>query len=396
MEFAEYKPVLLSPGTETDSLAHNIWENYRKYFSIEFPSIQTQNKWVITNQGWVGQIRLESGEALYLSPKTPINNIFGMLELAYKIQPFLNTKLTECDSFPALSERLAHVLAKRVLDRGRKGFHRCYVEYGDYLPCVRGRICLVTQIARPVTAKMYCQYDEFTGDIVDNQIIAWALYLILRSGVCKQRTVVSDVRRAYREILNVSSPVSFNSKDCLCRIYNRLQSDYEPIHALCRFFIGSTGPGLRSGTRKMVPFLIDMDRLFEMYVAEWLKMHQPLGIRVRAHDRMGLGLDNDLVFDIDIVIEDSLSGRVNCVVDTKYKVPNTPSNEDVSQVVAYAVAQSCKHAVLVYPSPLLRPLDLMIGDIHLRTLSFSLSGDLDSAGHNFARQLFRSDLLRPS
>jgi hypothetical protein len=72
------------------------------------------------------------------------------------------------------------------------------------------------------------------------------------------------------------------------------------------------------------------------------------------------------------------------VVDTKYKVPDSPSTADVSQVVAYAEAKGCQEAVLVYPIPLKKPLrDTRIGKIRVRTLAFRLDGDLDTNGLSF-------------
>ena len=75
------------------------------------------------------------------------------------------------------------------------------------------------------------------------------------------------------------------------------------------------------------------------------------------------------------------------VLDTKYKVPPKPSNEDIYQVVAYARARQCCEAILVYPVELPQPLDIRWADIRVRSLTFTLSGDLESAGYKFLRDL---------
>ena len=79
-----------------------------------------------------------------------------------------------------------------------------------------------------------------------------------------------------------------------------------------------------------------------------------------------------------------------CVVDTKYKAPESPSTDDVAQVVAYAEAKGCTEAVLVYPVRLHRPLDASVGDIRVRTLTFPLDGDLDEGGEGLLESLLRS------
>jgi hypothetical protein len=80
-------------------------------------------------------------------------------------------------------------------------------------------------------------------------------------------------------------------------------------------------------------------------------------------------------------------GKALAVIDTKYKVPDSPSTDDVAQVVAYAEAKGCHEAALVYPARLLRPLNTRIGEIRVRTLTFSLDGDLDQNGAAFVREL---------
>ena len=138
----------------------------------------------------------------------------------------------------------------------------------------------------------------------------------------------------------------------------------------------------------MLPFLVDMASLFELFVAKWFQAHPVEGIQTRAQERMLIGENEDLEFRIDLLVTDLANGNVLAVVDTKYKVPDSPSTADVSQVVAYAEAKGCQEAVLVYPISLKRPLDTMIGKIRVRTLAFRLDGDLDANGLSFVRDLF--------
>lgn len=60
-----------------------------------------------------------------------------------------------------------------------------------------------------------------------------------------------------------------------------------------------------------------------------------------------------------------------------------------------AEAKGCREAVLVYPSTLTRSLDAKVGEIRVRTLTFSPSGELDRAGEAFVSTLL-STLAIPS
>jgi len=93
--------------------------------------------------------------------------------------------------------------------------------------------------------------------------------------------------------------------------------------------------------------------------------------------------ENHLNFIIDLVICDLMTGRTLCVLDTKYKCPDTPANSDISQVVTYAEIKGCKGTILVYPSDLNKSLDHHLGSIRVRSLAFKIDGDLEAAGQAF-------------
>ncbi len=94
-----------------------------------------------------------------------------------------------------------------------------------------------------------------------------------------------------------------------------------------------------------------------------------------------------LYFDIDLVLQDVETGVTKYVLDTKYKAPNLPALSDIAQVVAYAEARECQEAILVYPTPLIEPLDIRICRVIIRSLTFSLVGNLEEAGYRFLEDL---------
>lgn len=65
-------------------------------------------------------------------------------------------------------------------------------------------------------------------------------------------------------------------------------------------------------------------------------------------------------------------------------------NDDIKQVIAYAVATHCYEAVLVYPDHLDKDkqLNTRVGNIRVRSLTFSLDGNLENAGQSFVKELF--------
>lgn len=385
----EYQPVHFPAEALPEAVGRTLWQHYGRQVEVQEPSFRTGGQWVLTAQGWAGHIPLTPEFHIMLQPKVALNNLFRMWEVAYRLNFEWLGGLIRCDSLTEFYENLALVLARRVLDRGRQGFYRAYVPQAELLPYVRGRLELRSTWQRPGAVNLPCHFEEHTADIADNQLLAWTLRQISHSSPLTER-VLPTVRLAHRALHGLVTPVSFGPQDCLERPYHRLNEDYRPLHALCRFFLDQSGPSHTLGEQKMLPFLVDLACLYELFVAEWLKANLPPGREIKTQERVELSQTNAFHFEIDLVLYDTQSGQPVCVLDTKYKAADKPANEDIFQVVAYAEAIGCREAVLIYPTPLTQPLNEQIGDIRVRSLTFALAGDLAQAGQAFLQNLGHS------
>lgn len=398
IELVEYVPVFLAQSEIPDAVGEVLWRNYEKQVAVDFPSPKTGNRWRLTARGWVGHIPLTPDFHLALRPKVQLGNLLRMLEYAYDLKSFRFLEgLFDCQSLSDFYERLAEILAGRILNRGRQGFYCAYLPKTEDLPYVRGRINVQQVISKPWDVKVQCDYEEHTADVEENQILAWTVWCIARSGLCTER-VLPKVRRAYHLLQGLVTLQPKSPQVCVGRQYNRLNEDYRLLHALCRFFLEQIGPSYEMGERSMLPFLVDMARLYERFVAEWLKAHRetillPQGLDIKSQERLYVCVAKDIYFDIDLVLKDVATGVAKYVLDTKYKVPTAPASSDIAQVVAYAEAKGCKEAILVYPMPLIEPLDIRVGRIRIRSLTFSLAGDLEQAGYRFLEDVLYTDIL---
>jgi 5-methylcytosine-specific restriction enzyme subunit McrC len=390
IELTEYVSRELEREEITPAIEEALWRNYRNQVKVTSPSFQTGGKWKLTSQGWVGHIPLTPEFHLALLPKVQLKNLFGMLEYAYQLKSksfrFLEG-LIDCQSLEDFYSQLAYLLARRILDRGRKGFYRAYVPKTGQLAYVRGRLNIRQAIQKPWDVKLNCHYEEYSGDIEENQILAWTLFIIGRSGLCSER-VSPTVRQAYHTLQGFVTLQPTSPEDCIGRVYNRLNEDYRLLHALCRFFLESSGASHERGDRAMLPFLVKMDRLYELFVAEWLKAHLPQHLLLKFQERVNIS--KTTYFKTDLVLYDISIGTVRYILDTKYKTPAQSAADDIAQVVAYAVSKDCHEAILVYPEDLTHPLNILVGDIRVRSLTFSLEDDLDRAGQNFLQNLLVS------
>ena len=391
IELLEYETQRFPETGISKELGLMIWRSYGNQISIDEPSFKNAEHWCLTAKGWVGHIPLAPELEIYLLPKVDIRNVFGMLEYAYRLKSFkFLDGLTDYDSLEEFYETLAKFFALQVLDRGRNGFFRAYQSRKDRIPYIRGRFDVKRSCLKPWVLAPECCYEEHTSDIKDNQILAWTLRRILQSGTCTKRSL-PQVRRAYQSLQGLATPISCSPQDCVGRLYNRLNQDYQPMHSLCRFFLEQSGPSHRIGDRNMIPFMVDMAQLYELFVAEWLKTHMPPGFSIKPHEKVVIGKEGRIKFDIDLVVYEKDTQKALFVLDTKYKAPERPGNDDISQVVTYAATKECNEAVLIYPKPL--NLDERIGKIRVRSLTFSLDGDLEQTGSKFLKDLFPGEYL---
>lgn len=386
----EYRPATFQRGQIPDDVARTLLPRFGNQVSVQLLWQEPDQPWQLTSLGWVGYIPLTPDLALDLKPKVKLQNLFGMFEYAYRLKAFkFPDGLVDCQSLQEFYEQLAHVLARRVLDRGRKGLYRAYLSENERLPYVRGRIDLRSSARKPWAVDLECHYEDHAADIVENQILAWTLLRIVHSGLCSER-VLPTIRHAFRALRAAVSVQPFRPRDCVGRLYNRLNDDYHPLHALCRFFLEHSGPSHQVGDHTMLPFLVDMESLFEMFVAEWLRAHLPANVLLKVQETVHIGEGDSLKLVMDLMLYDAQTGQPYCVLDTKYKKKAQPEADDVTQVIAYAHVKDCRRAVLVYPAPLDQPLDESIRGIRVQSMTFSIAGDLEDAGQDFLRTLASS------
>lgn len=385
IELTEYTTKLLQSNEISESVGIELYQKYKKQLDIEFPNYKTDDKWQLKSKGWVGYIPLTDKLALKINPKVSIKNLFVMLEYAYNLKSFHFIEgLMNCDSLKGFYQNLAYILAQLISKRVRKGLYCTYLSKTQQLAYVRGRLDVLGTIKKPWNVKLKCHYQEQTADIKDNQILLWTLFIISRSSLCSEK-VSTIIRKIHRTLQPLVTLKHFSSEDCLNLNYNRSNEDYRLLHYLCRFFLENTTPNYYNGDRKMLPFLVNMASLYELFIAEWLKLHLPSNLKLQSQERVNIA--TYLHFQIDLLLYDTSTGKPRYILDTKYKRSDSPSTNDVAQVVAYAVSKNCSEVILIYPTALTHPLDELVGDIRVRSLTFFLDNNLDKAGKTFLKQL---------
>lgn len=388
LELVEREPFDLDAGPDSFAKVQAIQRAARDRVSIAPPNPLTLNKWRLVSEGLIGQIPLLENLVLVIRPKVPVGNLFRMIEVAYQLPglEFPEGQGVSSAEIEDLFDRLAGVLARRTLIRIQRGLHREYVRYEEDLPYVRGRLLPIELVRRGPALAIPCRFEDQTADISDNQILLWTLRKIARAGLGREETR-AQVRKAARAMLGSIQLQPFAGSDCLRRLYQRLNADYRPLHGLCRFFLETLGPTHETGDATMVPFLVDMDRLFELFVAEWLAARLPREYSLTAQEKIDVDAEGRLTAKVDLLIRQSATGRALAVLDTKYKGHERPLHGDLFQINAYADLVGAPAGLLIYPRAPSERFVMNFGGTDVRNLGFDLGGNLEAAGETFLREL---------
>jgi 5-methylcytosine-specific restriction enzyme subunit McrC len=271
-----------------------------------------------------------------------------------------------CDLFTAAAERAL-----------RTGVLSEYAERDEDLPYVRGRLNLV-RIARrqglvpPVPAL----HVERTADLPVNRMLASASLTLLRVGVgaVRARRLGHILARLEDAGVPLDAPALLSDRF----VVTRMNRHYEPALELARVVLRAEGVNHGAGSTRATSFLVDMNQLFEDYVADVLMRElRPLGFTVRTQVRFHLDRERRIAIRPDVVIYQGAAPVA--VVDAKYKRLNgavAPDNADIFQLAAYCERLGVDLAVLVYPEGAGQTYRLRLPlDTRLHTLTLPLHGN---------------------
>ena len=280
--------------------------------------------------------------SVLIRPKVPIRNLFLLLGVAPP--DFAHTSF-RFDIDRDLLVMMAAVFAQSVDQATMRGVHRGYRPTEERLRSPRGRIDLVEQLKHPaVVSPIACRFDEYTSDVFANRSLVAAMDRVERiPGLPPQlRNSLNRLRQRFDEVTHVAvSPEEIDRW-----IPTRLDRHYEQPLRLAAVILRNLSLTHSAGGSPSATFLIDMNLLFQQFVADRLRRHlRPLDLV--EEPPVALALHRRLVMRPDLVVRRRRSDVY--VGDVKYKLSSGPARmSDYYQLLAYTTAMSLDEGVLVY------------------------------------------------
>ena len=312
----------------------------------------------INPRQFVGHFRLPSGRIVLVRPKIPgacvirmlayvYTNFSGQAHIREAFQPYAVAYERDSLLFEPLVQRLNELVSRRAL----RGLYQEYIPHEENLTVLRGAVQVPRHLqenhSRP--DRILCRFHENTVDNGDNQIVKWTLIHLLSYQDWSAKTVhllKTNLHQFQRVSLRQPRAGTLNRLH-----YHRLNDDYQPIHALCKFFLDRMAFSEKLGVVAFHGFLLDMNKLFEDYVTNaFVRVSRPTRVSA-VPQQTGEMSPFPIDFKPDVILR---CGEVVVgVVDAKYKHVEDKgySNHDFYQALAYGTALKTPRTYLFFPSP---------------------------------------------
>jgi len=337
------EPVFLS-REERDALAEAI-----PSVTIE-PASGHDSHYFLTPSSTIGV--LELGDlAIQIRPKLPIDRVLFLMSYALNPKDWKKVGF-DLKEQSSIVEAVIPAFTMHVRNALRRGVLQGYQVREDSLATVRGQIRFADQIRDRygIVPPVEVRFDEFTEDIVENQLIKAATGLLLRRSI-RSAPLRAELRGIESALANVS--LQHFHGNLLPEVrFTRLNERYRSAIELAKLILRFSSFDIQHGNTRAASFLVDMNQVFEDFVV--LALREALGLTKRSFPQNADGRRVRLDEAERVVLKPDISwwqGRQCCFVgDVKYKKTNAAGikHADLYQLLAYTVATDLPGGMLIY------------------------------------------------
>ncbi|MGY4663590.1 5-methylcytosine-specific restriction enzyme subunit McrC [Pseudomonas chlororaphis] len=312
-----------------------------------------------------------------------------MIQAALNLKP-REASATSLELFDApLSEWVMQQFLLELDYLLKRGLRFDYQRIEEEQRFLRGQLNVVAQMRQPPGRQHHFQirHDVFLPDRPENRVLKRAL-----DQVCKS-TQQSDNWRLAHELRSLLAEIPASSRpqaDLRVWSCDRLMAHYRAVKPWCELILNEQIPLAVSGQWHGMSLLFPMERLFEQYVAAWLRRNLQAGVVLTTQARSEYLCQHDTgrIFRLepDLLVT---QGTQNWVLDTKWKRVDAGDRKgkyglgqgDFYQLFAYGqkYLKGKGELVLIYPSRIAfreaLPIFNFEDGLSLRVLPFDL--DLD-------------------
>lgn len=368
----------------------------------------------IKTKNYVGVIETSKGLTLEILPKIFFNysnedynielhntkKVFLKMLSKLKNSPFLNISsahLKTSSNFPLLEVFIENYIneIKKII---RSGVKSQYVDKRENLNFMKGKIVnsLNYKYNHSNKARFYCAFDEFSENMVYNQLIKSTLLKLNRVSKSNyNRNSIIQILHRFESVKESADHISDFRK---VSENNRLFLNYKKAISWSEVFLMNKSFTNFSGNSKNIAILFPMERIFEDYIGYLMKTYAD-GHEIKTQDKSYYLVanhkdKNKFRLKPDIVVTNEKNYE-QIIFDTKWKLLDETkenknyniSQSDMYQLYAYGKKYGLKNEfqkepklVLLYPSNpnFKKPLEDFIyeGELILSVIPYNLKNSL--------------------
>jgi 5-methylcytosine-specific restriction enzyme subunit McrC len=316
-----------------------IVDRLEEEFDIQIISNPNKNKIRIRTKNHVGVIEFENF-TLRVKPKfvKSVENFGKLIDFTnnLKDQPFDNEI-----KFVGDYKEPMEIIIKNFVETTQKlihqGLYRSYVEHQEDVSFLRGKLIMKQQILNDLkfNMKFNCEFDEFTSNNLENQIILFTLKL------CKFLTKFNHKKKLIQKLIHqIDSQIDdkrITIQDFRKISYTRLNTRYEKPHHLAKIIIKNIGMQNLNyqKTKFIIPFFVKMYDVWEQFLENLFKYYYDDELMIKPQDYHNAWFKDgqkDQGIKPDIIIK-SRDNQILSIIDAKYM--HEIKNEQKYQIAFY-------------------------------------------------------------
>ncbi len=323
---------------------------------------------VLSIKNFVGILQLPSGFQIQILPKIDFGNNYE--DNTKKTKYIFLSMLKSLRNFPGKTFNEASINVSRmpvyeifismylqeVKELIRKGLKSAYLDCEDNLNVFKGKLLIKEHLKHNLAhaERFYASYDEYSINRAENRLIKATLLKL------NKKSANSENQKLIHNLLNnleMITPSVNYLKDFSQVVTDRNTTGYKKLIDWSKVFLLNKSLSTFSGSNTATSLLFPMEKLFESYVAQQLKIAiASQNWHISFQDRKYHLFDEPRQFALrpDIVITKENKTRV--VLDTKWKyLKDEPSGnygisqQDMYQMYAYSKKYNARDVWLIYP-----------------------------------------------
>ncbi|WP_123875842.1 5-methylcytosine restriction system specificity protein McrC [Salisediminibacterium halotolerans] len=260
--------------------------------------------------------------------KIPVKNIYAMLCYAWNELDQSDRVLAGSEKFDNIYNLFARIYINGTKNIIKRGLHRYYIEEQAAVSTLKGKINVTESVKQRTLTKrqMICEYDEFSEDILLNQIVKATLTLLLKTYAVddKLKHQLKKLRYAFSDVADIRL-----TKTVFTSIrYNRNNHYYRMLLHISQLIVERSLTTEENQAYTFSDFVRDgqMAKLYEKFILNFYhyhlnkkhyKVHAPQ-FSWQLDERVSLKEERLLPrMQSDIVVENKLT-ETQLIIDAKY------------------------------------------------------------------------------